>query len=68
MFDLLLVIVLPFAIAIMFGRLIGRKRQGYALVAVMAILFPGHTVVSMQAEAHGNHPRSWSWCSGACPW
>jgi K+-transporting ATPase ATPase A chain len=55
MFDLLLVIVLPFAIALMFGRLIGWRRQGYAIVAVMAILFVGHTVVSMQAEAHGNH-------------
>ncbi len=55
MFDLLLVIVLPFAIAFMFGRLIGRPRQGYAIAAVMAILFLGHTVVSMQAEAHGNH-------------
>ena len=38
----------------MFGRLIGRPRQGYALVAVMAIIFVGHTVVSMQAELHGN--------------
>jgi hypothetical protein len=55
MFDLLLVIVLPFAIAFMFGRLIGKRRQGYAIVAVMAILFLGHTVVSMQAEVHGNH-------------
>jgi potassium-transporting ATPase potassium-binding subunit len=54
MFDLLLVIVLPFAIALMFGRLIGWRRQGYAIVAVMAILFVAHTVVSMQAEAHGN--------------
>jgi K+-transporting ATPase ATPase A chain len=55
MFDLLFVIVLPFAIIFMFGRLIGRPRQGYALVAVMAIIFVGHTVVSMQAELHGNH-------------
>src|ERR1022692_3183213 len=54
MFDLLLVIVLPFAIVLMFGRLIGRPRQGYAIAAVMAIIFLGHTVVSMQAEAHGN--------------
>ena len=54
MFDLLLVIVLPFAIVFMFGRLIGRPRQGYAIVAVMAIIFLGHTVISMQAEAHGN--------------
>ena len=55
MFDLLFVIVLPFAIIFMFGRLIGRPRQGYAIVAVMAIIFVGHTVVSMQAELHGNH-------------
>ncbi|HJY55616.1 MAG TPA: potassium-transporting ATPase subunit KdpA, partial [Streptosporangiaceae bacterium] len=41
MFDLLFVIVLPFAIIFMFGRLIGRPRQGYALVAVMAIIFVG---------------------------
>ncbi len=54
MFDLLLVIVLPFAIALMFGRLIGRRRQGRAIVVVMAILFAGHTLISMQAEAHGN--------------
>ena len=54
MFDLLLVIVLPFAIVFMFGRLIGRPRQGYAIIAVMAIIFLGHTMISMQAEAHGN--------------
>jgi K+-transporting ATPase ATPase A chain len=55
MFDLLLVIVLPFAIVFMFGRLIGRPRQAYAIVAVMVIIFLGHTLVSMQAELHGNH-------------
>jgi K+-transporting ATPase ATPase A chain len=54
LFDLLFVIVLPFAIVFMFGRLIGRPRQGYAIVAVMAIVFLAHTVVSMQAEHHGN--------------
>jgi potassium-transporting ATPase potassium-binding subunit len=54
-FELLLVIVLPFAIVFMFGRLIGKPRQAYAIAAVMAIIFLGHTVVSMQAELHGNH-------------
>ncbi len=54
-FDLLIVIVLPFAIIFMFGRLIGRPRQAYAIIAVMAVIFVGHTVVSMQAELHGNH-------------
>jgi K+-transporting ATPase ATPase A chain len=48
------VIVLPFAIIFMFGRLIGRPRQAYAIIAVMAIVFVGHTVISMQAERHGN--------------
>ena len=54
MFDLLLVVVLPFAIALMFGRLINNRRQGYAIVAVMAILFATHTLIGAQAEAHGN--------------
>jgi potassium-transporting ATPase potassium-binding subunit len=56
MWDLLLVIVLPFAIVFMFGRLIGYRRQALAIAAVMAAIFIGHTVVSMQAEVHGN-PR-----------
>jgi len=54
-FDLFIVIVLPFAILFMFGRLIGRPRQAYALVAVMATVFVLHTALSMQAEHHGNH-------------
>src|SRR5260370_32657012 len=54
-FDLLLVIVLPFAIVFMFGRLIGRPRQAYAIIAVIAVIFLGHIAVSMQAELHGNH-------------
>ena len=54
-FDLFIVIMLPFAILFMFGRLLGKPRQAYALVAVMAVIFVAHTVVSMQAERHGNH-------------
>jgi len=54
-FDLLLVIVLPFAIVFMFGRLIGRPRQALVIVAVMAAIWLGHTTIAMQAELHGNH-------------
>jgi len=66
MFELLLVIVLPFAIVFMFGRLIGNPRQAYAIAAVMAIIFLGHTVIAMQAELHGNHllPASVSQAAG----
>jgi K+-transporting ATPase ATPase A chain len=65
-FDLFIVIVLPFAILFMFGRLIGKPRQAYALVAVMAVIFVAHTVVSMQAERYGNHllPASVSQAAG----
>ena len=45
---------LPFAIVFMFGRLIGRRRQALAIVAVMAAIFLAHTMVAMQAELHGN--------------
>jgi potassium-transporting ATPase potassium-binding subunit len=55
LFDLLLVIVLPFAIVFMFGRLIGRRKQALVLVAVMAVIFLAHTMIAMQAELHGNH-------------
>jgi K+-transporting ATPase ATPase A chain len=55
LFDLLLVVVLPFAIICMFGRLIGRPRQALVIIAVMAAIFLGHTVIAMQAELHGNH-------------
>ena len=53
-FDLLLVITLPFAIIFMFGRLIGRRKQALAIAAVMAVIFLGHTMIAMQAELHGN--------------
>jgi potassium-transporting ATPase potassium-binding subunit len=53
--DLLLVIVLPFGIIFMFGRLIGRRKQALAIAAVMAVIFLGHTMIAMQAELHGNH-------------
>jgi K+-transporting ATPase ATPase A chain len=66
LFDLFIVIVLPVAIVFMFGRLIGRPRQAYATIAVMALVFVAHTVVSMQAELHGNHllPASVSQVAG----
>jgi potassium-transporting ATPase potassium-binding subunit len=54
LFDLFIVIVLPFAIVVMFGRLIGRRRQALIIAAVMAVIFLAHTTIAMQAELHGN--------------
>lgn len=39
----------------MFGRLIEARKQALVLVGVMALIFLAHTVISMQAELHGNH-------------
>ena len=54
-FDLLLVVVLPFAIVFMFGRLIEAPKQALVIAAVMAAIFLGHTTIAMQAELHGNN-------------
>ena len=53
-FELLLVVAIPFAFAFMYGRLVGRRRQGYTIVAVMAALWLTPVVVASVVEADGN--------------
>ncbi|MBO4139159.1 potassium-transporting ATPase subunit KdpA [Micromonospora tulbaghiae] len=36
--EIFLILVIPFSLPRLFGRMVGQKRQGYAIVAVMAIL------------------------------
>ncbi len=48
------IIALPFALALTFGRMVGDKRQGYALYAVMAVLLVAATVGCYVAESAGN--------------
>jgi potassium-transporting ATPase potassium-binding subunit len=38
-FEIFLILVIPFALARTFGKLVGQNRQGYALAAVMGILW-----------------------------
>jgi K+-transporting ATPase ATPase A chain len=51
-------IVLIFAIGAsltnVFGRMVGDQRQGWAVLAVMAVLFLGGTLIAYWAEAAGN--------------
>src|ERR1700754_4514067 len=37
-----------------FGRMVGNQRQGWAILAVMGVLFIAGVVVAYWAEAHGN--------------
>ena len=47
-------IVIPFAMAIMFGHIVKDRRQGFALFWVMAILMVTAVVLCYAAEAGGN--------------
>jgi K+-transporting ATPase ATPase A chain len=42
------------ALTNVFGRMVGNQRQGWAILAVMGVLFISGVVVCYAAEAHGN--------------
>ena len=47
-------IVIPFALAVAFGQIVGDRRQGFALFWTMAILMVGAVICCYAAEAGGN--------------
>src|SRR5450631_1582405 len=51
--EILLMLLIPAAFTATFGRMIGRRRQGWALYAAMMVMFVGGTAVMYAAEAHG---------------
>ena len=52
--EMLLVLIIPAGIVFTFGRMAGKRRQGYAVYATMMIMFLGGCVVAYVAEAHGS--------------
>ena len=52
--EMLLVLIIPAAIVFTYGRMAGKRRQGYAIYATMMIMFLGACVVAYIAEAHGS--------------
>ena len=62
-FEIFLLLVIWFSLPRTFGRMVGDKRQGYAIVAVMAILAIGSVALSRQRppdlhHGHGARRRS----------
>jgi K+-transporting ATPase ATPase A chain len=53
-FELFLELLIPFALCVTFGKMVGRIRQGLAIGAAMAILLVGFTFTSIIAETQGN--------------
>jgi len=52
--ELYAIVLVPFALAFAFGRMVKDRRQGYAVFAIMAILWLGATLVVPIVESGGN--------------
>ncbi len=53
-FETWLLLLIPFSLPIMFGRIVGAPRQGTALFIAMALLLTAGVVAGYAAEAAGN--------------
>ncbi len=52
--EMLAVLIIPAALPFAYGRMAGKRRQGYAIYATMAVMFLGAACVAYIAEAHGS--------------
>ncbi|MGZ5655595.1 MAG: potassium-transporting ATPase subunit KdpA, partial [Caldimonas sp.] len=48
------ILLIPAALCFTFGRMVGDRRQGWAIFAAMAVMFIGVTVAAMAFEQQGN--------------
>jgi K+-transporting ATPase ATPase A chain len=53
-FEMLAVLVIPAALVFTYGRMVGNRRQGYAIYGTMMVMFLGAAIVAYIAEAHGS--------------
>jgi K+-transporting ATPase ATPase A chain len=53
-FEMLLLLVIPFSLTYVFGRMAGNRRQGWALFAVMIIILGVGAAVAMGSEVRAN--------------
>ncbi|MFJ3582747.1 potassium-transporting ATPase subunit KdpA [Streptomyces sp. NPDC090127] len=56
LFEIFLILVIPFALTRTFGRMVGSLKQGYAILATMAALWIGFTALMMWTEFAGRGP------------
>ncbi|MER8042887.1 potassium-transporting ATPase subunit KdpA [Streptomyces sp. NPDC094032] len=50
LFEIFLILVIPFALTRTFGRMVGSVKQGYAILATMATIWVGFTALMMWTE------------------
>ncbi|MGK5679735.1 potassium-transporting ATPase subunit KdpA [Actinoplanes sp. URMC 104] len=51
--QIFLILLIPFSMPRVFGRMVGQNRQGYAIVAVMAVLAIASVALTVAFEVHG---------------
>ncbi|MFD9887361.1 potassium-transporting ATPase subunit KdpA [Streptomyces alboflavus] len=56
LFEIFLILVIPFALTRTFGKMVGSVRQGYAILATMATIWIGFTALMMWTEFHHGGP------------
>jgi K+-transporting ATPase ATPase A chain len=52
--EIFALLLIPFALAYAYGHLVKDRRQGWAIVAAMTVLWAGSAVAAMTFEHHGN--------------
>jgi K+-transporting ATPase ATPase A chain len=52
--EMLALLVIPFALTATYGKLVGSRRQGWAVFAAMAIIWAGMVTTAVVAEQAGN--------------
>lgn len=52
--QMLAIFLIPAALCFVFGRMVGDRRQGWALLAAMTLLFVAFVVAATSFEQHGN--------------
>ncbi len=53
-FEMVLVLMIPVGLVVTYGRMVGGRRQGWAILATMFTLFTVAVVVAYASEAHGS--------------
>ncbi|MFD7287438.1 potassium-transporting ATPase subunit KdpA [Streptomyces sp. NPDC059863] len=56
LFEIFLILLIPFAMTRTFGRMVGSLRQGYAILVAMLVIWLGFTALMMWTEFHHGGP------------
>ncbi|MYV57386.1 potassium-transporting ATPase subunit KdpA [Streptomyces sp. SID3212] len=52
LFEIFLILLIPFALTRAFGRMVGSVKQGYAILAAMVVIWIGFTALMLWTEFH----------------